>query len=189
MSVVLVVAAENFALLMSDGRVSNLAQGKVIKEDFKKLLRVNKNICIGFTGHQRGCEEAIEAINAGMSYAEIVTALHGRAKKAYAVYKDKMIMCVVGFNEKSKMSVNYFTSDDFDIVPYPPECGKVSVISLEPIPTTIFGDKCKKGAFNSLDDYCRLMYETISDISKINPTVNNFTFSELITDKSFYGRN
>lgn len=186
MSIVLVAAMSNFALLMSDGRVSNKTLG-VAQEDYKKLLRVSENICIGFTGHQKGCEETISVLKNDMCYMDIVNSLHKKAQEVHSVYSDKMIMCVVGFNEDGNMSVYYFSSDDFILKPYHPKKGKVSLVSLEPIPTTIYVDNCNSSTVKSLDDYCRLMYKTISDVSKINPTVNNFTFSELITDTFFYG--
>lgn len=50
MSFVLSVRGGNFAIMMSDGRVSKSGDKRVAGEEFQKVFRLNDRVCLGITG-------------------------------------------------------------------------------------------------------------------------------------------
>ncbi|WP_338712788.1 hypothetical protein V9W62_09435 [Bacillus velezensis] len=54
MSLVSIIARENFITVMTDGRVTS--EGEVIQENFKKFIKLNKDMFFAFAGHKEPCE-------------------------------------------------------------------------------------------------------------------------------------
>ena len=54
MSVVISYASTRIAFIMSDGRVID-GENNVVQEDFKKFVRLNNNVIVGFTGDLNAC--------------------------------------------------------------------------------------------------------------------------------------
>ncbi|MBJ7887987.1 hypothetical protein ABC970_12815 [Bacillus licheniformis] len=54
MSLVSIVARENFITVMTDGRVTS--DGKIVQEDYKKFIHLNKDMFFAFAGEKEPCE-------------------------------------------------------------------------------------------------------------------------------------
>lgn len=50
MSFVLCVCGMNFSTMMSDGRMIKLPNNDIVREDVSKVLKINKNVAIAYTG-------------------------------------------------------------------------------------------------------------------------------------------
>jgi len=184
MSIVLVAAMENFAITMGDGRVSDEVGGKVFQEDYRKIIRLRRNICIGFSGDRLSCEESLDGLNVQMPYSSIFDYIYTKSQKIHTIKNKKIQICVVGISEESKMTIKFFSSDDFKIKSYIPTDDMVSLISLVPEPRKVICElyeSIMKGSKKScIDDYYIAMNKTIYEVSKLSSTVNNCISSELI---------
>ncbi|AXC53664.1 hypothetical protein ABEX91_11155 [Bacillus subtilis] len=54
MSLVSIIARENFITVMSDGRVTS--DGEIVQEDYKKFIHLNKDMFFAFAGQKEPCE-------------------------------------------------------------------------------------------------------------------------------------
>ncbi|MCY8310016.1 hypothetical protein [Bacillus vallismortis] len=54
MSLVSIIARENFITVMTDGRVTS--EGEAIQEDYKKFIQLNKDMFFAFAGSKEPCE-------------------------------------------------------------------------------------------------------------------------------------
>jgi hypothetical protein len=67
-SIVVSFATCDHVIMMSDGRVQNVLTKETIQEDYKKLAKINENICVGYVGSKELCLSVLSELS---KYLEI----------------------------------------------------------------------------------------------------------------------
>lgn len=95
MSVVLSYADKNIAFIACDGRVVD-NKNNIVSEDYKKFLRINKNVILGFAGELWPCE-AVAKMLSNPSQKELIQQLSF----------DNIFGCVKLYCEKLPLGTQY----------------------------------------------------------------------------------
>ncbi|MGG1518730.1 hypothetical protein ABE504_25145 [Paenibacillus oryzisoli] len=136
MSLVSVVARENFVTVMSDGRV----QDKVgtIQEDYQKFVQLSPNLFLAFTGHAEPAEALLKAFEIQgfknmlpeMAFEQFNFLITGLIKAFISKSPYKLLMAYGGVNEKNEVVVYYINSLDLSCDHYSPKGNDINVICL-----------------------------------------------------------
>ncbi len=177
---------------MSDGRVSNKIFGTtiVIKENCKKLLRINDNVCVGFTGGVDACLctlKALEPYNmASLGLHKTVSILYEKAKTVHDEnhFLNNAISMVVGGKTNKSMEFHVFGSKyGFKKTIHQPKGDNLEYLML-------YSDRVESDTFlkhlqaniplNSIEKHEKAMKDCIDEVAKSDDTVNAVKFKEVI---------
>ena len=194
MSLVLIVAMEDFVIFMSDGRVTQNRTSKgveILKEDFKKLVKLNTNVCIGFAGSKGPCEEVLKTLSDynrdSMNIDTVFEVLYEKARSVYSKYlisgiQIKLLM-VIGGEQCGEFKFKTFSSNDnFEVLNYNPQGTDLNYAMLSPDNVDISSliNQIYKNAPVTIENLQKAMGECIDNVSQFNNTINNVKFSEII---------
>lgn len=199
MSVVLITATKDFIVFMSDGRVQGEIGGikNILREDYKKISRLNEKICIGYTGSRELCEKSLKAIynpynpNAfnplgNLDIGSISNTLCAEAKHIFSEsnYPNKKITFVVGGVMADK-NIGFYTFGseyNFQVEKYIPINGDIKYASLH-------SDNAKGNELEhhllantplNEDKIKKAMSDCIDEIADLDSSVNKIKFTEVI---------
>lgn len=194
MSVVLVIATQDSIFFMSDGRVQGETRGvkSILQEDYKKLNRINQNICIGYTGNKYLCEQTIKAMNdpykpiANLNLDNIQKFLCAEARSVYLENNYlgiKMAFIVGGVTTDGKIEFYTFGSmNDFIIQKYSSINGDINYAGL--YPENAKGNELEKHLLANVplneDKIKKAMIDCIDEIAALDSSVNRNKFIEVI---------
>lgn len=196
MSVVLVSAMKDFIIFMSDGKVTRPENGaiKSLDENYKKLRRINNNICIGYTGGQDICENVLTSLDSydkkKLDLTKTVDILHKFSKEIYSKnkYQNNTITMVIG-GKSADGTIEFYTFGsyyDFQLNSYKPQDKKMLyriLCSDEVKGLNIFEKHLNLHLNESLKPIkeCQdAMSDCVDEIASDDETVNNTKFTEII---------
>jgi len=188
-SIVIGLAMENFIIMMSDGRVSKA--NTILKEDYKKLFRFNKNICIGFTGSQDLCEsilnELSSIINEEIKLEQICDFLINSAiEKKNNIFIADIFKCsflIGGISDTNEIIIYRFNSENNFILEKMNSKGTELSYNIcsNTVDNKMFENFLRaKKICTSLQEYVLLIEEFIDKVAKIDPSVNTNKYNEII---------
>jgi len=111
MSIVIAVASTNFALMMSDGRKTLFENGiptNEYHETTKKMVRLNSNICLGFSGDYDASQiivESFELFNCKQVSLEMVVECVVKCAKAITLRELPLLIIIAGKDSNNKFCV------------------------------------------------------------------------------------
>ena len=194
MSLVLVTAMENFIIFMSDGRVTRnktIFEVEILQENFKKLFRVNSNICIAFAGSKEPCEETLKVLDDynlnSITLDETFEIILKKSKEVYSRYINQgipiKIFMAIGGKQQGEIKFRTFSSpENFKILEFSPKKDDLSYAFLSPesIDNSYFINQIQKNAPCTLNNLRRAMGLCINDVSAFCKSVNALKFEEII---------
>lgn len=183
MSIVIITITPDSIIAMSDGRIVD-QNHCIIEENFKKIEKINSNICVGYTGNLNFLSnlfmkfyDHIEDTESIMP-KEAFKLLYNQAKDIFKnhTYDMDSVIVLCGFDYQNRLFTSGFSTNDFYIQTIDPyETGTaIYVISNYP--------GCYKIAYDNIQKYGLLggMRKTIEYISTVDGTVNNRIYIEQI---------
>lgn len=191
MSIVLSVCGYNFSLMMCDGRMIKIDSGslEIVTENFKKIERVNSRVCIGFTGDPIASMCALNELNyyeKDNLTLERIKGIVTRKLKEIQINDLGVKMIFSGRNKINKfITYELDTKMDFQETKYEPvKNGFAIVYALPPsnadLQTIVQKHIHETSPWDNIDNLKSNMRECILQISKINTTINNKIFEEMI---------
>ena len=63
MSFVICICGTNFSVMMSDGRMVKIPENTVVREDFPKVIKINNNVALAYTGDPVPTRIAIDKLS------------------------------------------------------------------------------------------------------------------------------
>lgn len=196
MSLVLATAMKEFIIFMSDGMVSIKKDNKVesLDENYKKLVRVNNKVCIGFAGSKEPCEEVISKLSQDdaerLSLQDIFQIIYSNAKSVYSKWRTKYIdeeikilMMIGGISSENKIELKSFSSkENFIVNEYKPNNTDLCYLMLSPedVNESILTNSILNNTPVSLENLQKSMEKCIEIVSESCEGVNNVKFTEVI---------
>jgi len=179
---------------MSDGRVTQqktIMDVDVLQEDFKKLLKVNANICIGFAGAKEQCEEVLKCLNNytlnNLNLDNVIEIINNEAKSVYSKYmilgiQIKILMAIGGIQDGVIKFKTFSSVNGFKIEKYIPKGDEISYAMLSPDGVDIKNlvNQIYANAPCTSDSLKKAMGGCIDNVSQFNNTVNNVKFTEIL---------
>lgn len=194
MSLVLITAMEDFIVFVSDGRVTRnktITEVEVLQENFKKLIRLNSNLCIGFAGSKEPCEQVLKTLeNYNLNNITIDNAfevLYEKAKLVHSKYissgvKINILMAIGGMQNREIRFKTFSSIDNFEVLRFCPKGDELNYAMLSPADVNIsyLINEIKNNIPCTDDNLKRAMSECINKVSSFDKTVNNNIFVEII---------
>lgn len=194
MSLVLITAMQNFIIFMSDGRVTRqktIMENEILREDYKKLRKVNANICIGFAGSKEPCEEVLKSLDSinseNTTIDNVCQIVLNEAKSVYSKYVllgiPIEILMAVGGNQYGQIKFRVFHSTDgFKVQEYIPQGTHLNFAILSPgwVDKSNLLDRINANPPVTIDNTEKAMGECIDKVSLLDPSVNTVKFTEII---------
>ena len=174
MSCVICLSTESFAFIAGDGRAKDVCTGQIIDEHYKKVIQINPNVIMGFTGTDIVCMGAINVLPSNVNalgITEISEILCRNAKKIHESTGESGSFILAGV-ENGKIIVSSFGRDGkYTIDRREPHEGDVFFNSLYPEAIThdIFYE-CYCEFIN--DGLSRIIKETFRRVAEQSDTVN-----------------
>ncbi|SDO88314.1 hypothetical protein [Clostridium gasigenes] len=203
MSLILIAAMEDYIIMMSDGRVSrgNDNEFHILDDNYKKLLRLNETICIGYGGSKEPCVEVVDYLK--MYYKnekdldKLFNLLNQKAGNVFGNYiskgiKIKMQIVIGGINKgqikfKTIKSIDYdfnkiYIKSYFTTEEHIPEGDTLSYCMMNPdgIEDLLFYKLLCRNTSFGVDDIKITMKECIDIASEKSRTINKNKFFEVI---------
>jgi hypothetical protein len=179
MSVVLSVATNDYVIMMSDGCVYNSEINAPINNEYKKLLKLNKFVLIGYAGNLYSCENTIDGINIHMSYDDVYACLVNKARTIHNTLGENILMSVGGVSDGKIVLKSFkFTDTGFEevVLPIPAH----SMLFKDDSYNDILERNLSKHLRFDNRIFIKEMKNTINYIANRDVTVNKNTYIEYI---------
>lgn len=184
MSIVLVGLTPQFAIAMSDGRVTS-PNKTIVNENFKKLIRINPYVCVGITGSEDffhmiqkqlfSIPINIQNINTDKTF-EILYNISKNIMVDNSFLKDSSI-AICGVNSKKQIESLAFCTKDYVVSKQDPNITGLAIHVLCDYPNSF--EIAKSNIVKSMN-LIKGMKNTIKYISKVYEGINDTIFTERI---------
>lgn len=185
MSIVIVGITPQFVVAMSDGRISNLQPNENL-EGFKKICKINKDVCIGITGHLYFFDEVFSRFNAVPNknlktlkveqVFDLFYKISKEVKQENPLFGDSNIV-VCGITSNNTIESIGFSTKNFIIDKQDAKGSGLAIQVLSDYPNVF---QIAKNNILKYDNLIKGMEETIRYISTVDITVNDNIFMERI---------
>ena len=187
MSFVVCVCGEYFSTIMSDGRMVSLPNNKVVDENIPKVLKINNNVAIGFTGDPSPTVIALEELkkyNVELLTLERIKRIIINKIKELNINELGVKIIFTGRNKVGKFVIYVVDSkNNYECEPLYPintspafaVCGRNDNKCQEIIKNNLYNKK-----WRTSDELEKSMMNCIIDAAKIDKTVNTNMFKVVI---------
>lgn len=170
---------------MSDGRVVHLPDKNSVDEDFSKVVKINKNVALGFTGDPIPVLEVLEDLRKNNSVELLsldrVKEIIISKLKILAINELGVKLIFTGKNKNKKFVIYQYDSrnnfkENQPIIVENGMIGKAYSGQNAFICTNIVNKNLNYNSWKNIDDIERDMENCIKDVAKIDETVNTNIF-------------
>lgn len=189
MSIVIAVANMSRVVVKSDGLAYSHESGEIESRDYERMVRLNTNCIVGYTGNDKQCEEIIDEYrklasnaNIDMNDLKLTTITYDLCEVSKAMNtNNKEISFLVTGNENGRIVLFGFTSKhQYEINNFSPiDDGHIKYITLG---SDIQRDAIQYSKYYHADKPFEFtMNKYIRYISNIDTSVNDHIFTEKIS--------
>lgn len=196
MSFIMAIADSKNAIFISDGRVTKLEGNKcvIVEENYKKILKVNKRMCIGYSGCTETCKEVISELkkydyNKLVDLELVFKILYKKSKQVCSMYNKndtgyKLNLVIGGTTKENEIKlISFGSKKNFAYEVLSPQKGDLKYCYLSSPLSKIDDGKIKQSILNNKSNLAKGLKECVEYVAKSDISVNTNMFLESISIK------
>uniref|UniRef100_N1ZZN4 Uncharacterized protein n=1 Tax=Eubacterium plexicaudatum ASF492 TaxID=1235802 RepID=N1ZZN4_9FIRM len=190
MSFILSVCGNNYSIMLGDGQ-ETIKNGELyipVKKDYKKVLSINDNVCIGFAGDTAIVKQIVSELNnyKNSTIRQIKDSILEKVKtKSLNDFGLKYI--ISGKDDGNFITYYYSNKDNFCEHKFEP-CNQAAVVYASPVDVNekIIENIVKNYVYDNIprirttEQLLGCMCQCIIEVSKVSNTVNDYISGEKI---------